>query len=53
MGTKNESLLEELPLVFDDTTLKTIRNIDVLWIRKELLFVLLRLKIQLQFILEY
>ena len=31
---KNESLLEELPLVFDDTTLKTIRNIDVLWIRK-------------------
>ncbi len=25
---KKESLLEELPLVFDETTLKTIRNID-------------------------
>ncbi|MCX7919159.1 MAG: hypothetical protein N3A72_06035 [bacterium] len=31
---KNEDiLLNELPLVFDDTTLKTIRNIDVLWIK--------------------
>jgi hypothetical protein len=30
---KNDSLLEDLPLVFDETTLKTIRNIDVLWIR--------------------
>jgi len=29
-----ESLLEELPLVFDETTLKTIRNIDVLWIKR-------------------
>lgn len=27
-------LLDELPLVFDETTLKTIRNIDVLWIRR-------------------
>lgn len=27
-------LLEELPLVFDDTTLKTIRNIDILWIKR-------------------
>lgn len=27
-------LLDELPLVFDDTTLKTIKNIDVLWIEK-------------------
>ena len=31
---KLESLLEELPLVFDETTLKTIRNIDVLWIKR-------------------
>jgi len=31
---RENSLLEELPLVFDDTTLKTIRNIDVLWIRR-------------------
>jgi len=31
---KKESLLEELPLVFDETTLKTIRNIDVLWIKR-------------------
>ncbi|MCK5051029.1 MAG: hypothetical protein KAS53_04780 [Candidatus Cloacimonetes bacterium] len=30
----NDSLLEELPLVFDETTLKTIRNIDVLWIKR-------------------
>ncbi len=30
---RNESLLDELPLVFDENTLKTIRNIDVLWIR--------------------
>lgn len=28
------TLLEELPLVFDETTLKTIKNIDVLWIRR-------------------
>lgn len=27
-------LLEDLPLVFDETTLKTIRNIDVLWIKR-------------------
>lgn len=33
-GAKKESLLDELPLVFDDTTLKTIKNIDVLWIRR-------------------
>ena len=26
-------LLEDLPLVFDDMTLKTIKNIDVLWIK--------------------
>jgi len=31
---KEDVLLNELPLVFDDATLKTIRNIDVLWIRK-------------------
>jgi len=30
---KENVLLEDLPLVFDDTTLKTIKNIDVLWIR--------------------
>jgi hypothetical protein len=29
-----DSLLEELPLVFDETTLKTIRNIDILWIKR-------------------
>lgn len=29
---RENALLEELPLVFDETTLKTIRNIDVLWI---------------------
>lgn len=27
-------LLEELPLVFDDTTLDTIKNIDVLWVKR-------------------
>lgn len=31
---KDDSLLDELPLVFDDTTLKTIQNIDVLWIKR-------------------
>jgi len=31
---KEDSLLEELPLVFDEVTLKTIRNIDVLWIKR-------------------
>ncbi|MBI5465940.1 MAG: hypothetical protein HY974_01470 [Candidatus Kerfeldbacteria bacterium] len=31
---KEDILLDELPLVFDDTTLKTIRNIDVLWIQR-------------------
>ncbi len=31
---QQDSLLEELPLVFDDTTLKTIKNIDVLWIKR-------------------
>lgn len=31
---QKEALLEDLPLVFDDTTLKTIRNIDVLWIKR-------------------
>jgi hypothetical protein len=29
---REDVLLEELPLVFDETTLRTIRNIDVLWI---------------------
>jgi len=28
------ALLEDLPLVFDETTLRTIKNIDVLWIRR-------------------
>jgi len=28
------TLLDELPLVFDDTTLRTIQNIDVLWIQR-------------------
>ena len=33
--TPNEgSLLDNLPLNYDDTTLKTIENIDVLWIRR-------------------
>jgi len=31
---KEDILLEELPLVFDNNTLKTIRNIDLLWIRR-------------------
>jgi hypothetical protein len=31
---KEDVLLEELPLVFDETTLRTIRNIDVLWIKR-------------------
>jgi len=31
---KEDVLLEDLPLVFDDTTLRTIRNIDVLWIKR-------------------
>jgi hypothetical protein len=31
---KEDVLLEELPLVFDDTTLRTIRNIDVLWAKR-------------------
>jgi predicted RNA-binding protein len=31
---KEGVLLDDLPLVFDETTLKTIRNIDVLWIRR-------------------
>lgn len=29
-----QSLLERLPLNYDDVTLRTIENIDVLWIRK-------------------
>ncbi|MBN1254813.1 MAG: hypothetical protein JXA50_06025 [Deltaproteobacteria bacterium] len=28
------TLLDDLPLVFDDTTLRTIQNIDVLWIKR-------------------
>lgn len=31
---KEGSLLERLPLVFDETTLRTIQNIDTLWIRR-------------------
>jgi hypothetical protein len=31
---KDDVLLDELPLVFDETTLRTIRNIDVLWIKR-------------------
>ena len=31
---KEDSLLDELPLVFEDATLKTIQNIDVLWISR-------------------
>jgi len=31
---EKDTLLDELPIVFDDTTLKTIRNIDVLWINR-------------------
>jgi hypothetical protein len=30
---KEENLLENLPLNYDDTTLKTIENIDVIWIK--------------------
>ncbi len=30
----NNSLLEELPLVFDGPTLKVIENIDILWIKR-------------------
>jgi hypothetical protein len=31
---KDDSLLDDLPLVFDDTTLRTIQNIDILWIKR-------------------
>jgi len=31
---RQDVLLDELPLVFDEMTLKTIRNIDVLWIKR-------------------
>jgi predicted regulator of amino acid metabolism with ACT domain len=31
---QNNVLLEDLPLVFDGTTLNTIKNIDVLWIKR-------------------
>jgi hypothetical protein len=31
---KDKVLLEDLPLVFDGTTLNTIKNIDVLWIKR-------------------
>lgn len=31
---KENTLLEELPIIFDETTLKTIKNIDVLWIQR-------------------
>ena len=31
---KEGTLLERLPLVFDETTLRTIQNIDTLWIRR-------------------
>lgn len=31
---QEDTLVEELPLVFDEATLNTIRNIDVLWIRR-------------------
>ena len=31
---KPDTLLEDLPLVFDESTLKTIKNIDVLWIKR-------------------
>ena len=27
-------MLESLPLNYDDTTLKTVENIDVLWVRR-------------------
>lgn len=31
---KKDVLLDELPLVFDENTLKTIKNIDILWIKR-------------------
>lgn len=31
---ENDSLLDDLPLVFDENTLKTIKNIDILWIKR-------------------
>jgi hypothetical protein len=31
---QKDSLLDDLPLVFDENTLKTIRNIDVLWVKR-------------------
>ena len=31
---EENTLLQDLPLVFDETTLKTIKNIDVLWIKR-------------------
>ncbi|MEM0143198.1 MAG: hypothetical protein QXL94_04510 [Candidatus Parvarchaeum sp.] len=31
---KENTLLDELPIVFEENTLKTIRNIDVLWIKR-------------------
>ncbi|MDD5111582.1 MAG: hypothetical protein PHG85_03485 [Candidatus Altiarchaeota archaeon] len=31
---KEDTLLDKLPLVFDETTLKTIKNIDVLWVSR-------------------
>lgn len=31
---KESTLLDELPIIFDETTLKTIKNIDVLWIQR-------------------
>ena len=33
LKTKPESLLDRLPLNYDDTTLRTIEQIDVLWLR--------------------
>jgi len=30
---KGNSLLDDLPFSFDDVTIKTIKNIDVLWIK--------------------
>lgn len=30
----HQSLLEDLPLNYDETTLRTIRNIDVIWLRR-------------------
>lgn len=31
---EEDTLLNELPIVFDDTTLDTIKNIDVLWVQR-------------------